>query len=713
MSTRRLWIALGVVIAALVTPLSRWPIHAQQDCTESTGSLEDRTYHSAILNETMPYSIYTPSCYQTSGRQYPVVYLMHGSDAVDSHYWVRLGLIEALDQGTAAGIIPPMIVVLPFGGWVANQNQFGAVSWANVFLNELMPDVETHFRVDARREMRAIGGISRGGFWAFNIAFLHPDLFSILGGHSPFFHPSHWAGANPLNLVQSVPGIERLRIWMDHGKYDYAAPNIKIMETRLIARDLSHVYLEYPEGSHEGAYWASHVMDYLIFYGAAWLSSDTPTPTPSPTPQARTAPLNTPIPALFPATALKSGRYSLPLSVLQEVAGGGLNPDLILDSAILAQLQAQGITLHPQTRITSSEGVITALETERSGWTLRPLEALSPRFRLLMVDEINPLYGLRAGDIPQYPFLFGQFPAAPPTTILISGVTAMTRRTGDVIDANGTEWASSGLRGITRRADIFHVSNEVSFHVDCPQLIGGRPFGPFCAKDPYFEVLLDWGVDVVELSGNHNLDYQGGAYLRTLERYSAAQIKTVGGGATLEQARQTLTFDTPNGRIGWLSCNWVGPQWALAKDNAPGAAYCDEAWLSVAIPQLKASHEVVIVSIQFTETDSNYPTPRQETAFRQVAEWGADVVIGTQAHLPQIFDLYRAARGEDVLIAYGLGNLIFDQTEDYRYSFLPELILSGGELRAVALYPTLIENQGRPRLMDERTRGLFLGKLLR
>src|SRR5690606_8114985 len=157
----------------------------------------------------------------------------------DDGQWVRLGLPEVLDQAIADGAFPPMIAVMPFGEWIANQNQFDTVSWENVFLTELMPLVESAYRIDARRETRAIGGISRGGFWALEIAFRHPDLFSAVGGHSAFLDPDHAPDDyNPLDLALNAPGLESLRIWLDRGADDYAAPGLELMDERLAQRGI-------------------------------------------------------------------------------------------------------------------------------------------------------------------------------------------------------------------------------------------------------------------------------------------------------------------------------------------------------------------------------------------------------------------------------------------------------------------------------------------
>ena len=168
--SRSAFIAMMLFLLTLCLPTQQG---FAQSCTSTNSTITRDRFRSAPAETTFYYSVYTPPCYAESTTAYPVIYLMHGSNDDDGH-WGRLGIQQALDTGIANGTLPPMIVVTPYGEWLANKNQFDAISWENVFLNELMPLVESQYRIDARRETRAIGGISRGGFWAFEIAFRHP-----------------------------------------------------------------------------------------------------------------------------------------------------------------------------------------------------------------------------------------------------------------------------------------------------------------------------------------------------------------------------------------------------------------------------------------------------------------------------------------------------------------------------------------------------------
>lgn len=237
----------------------------------------NRSYASTIAGTTVRYRVYLPPCYEESKRRYPYVILFHGSDRDQTEWTDIMRVDRVLESGIEAGRLPPMIIVMPGGGDLANTRIFTrARSFEGVVLDEIMPAVEARYCTLETRAGRAIGGISRGGFWAFLIAFRHPKLFSAVGGHSPFFHPDNAPPAyNPLDLAKTVvfPAGKQPRIWVDRGKNDYAEPGITPFVATLKARGIPGTYKLYPTGRHETAYWASHVPAYLAFYGKSWPKS--------------------------------------------------------------------------------------------------------------------------------------------------------------------------------------------------------------------------------------------------------------------------------------------------------------------------------------------------------------------------------------------------------------------------------------------------------
>ena len=192
-----------------------------------------------------------------------------------------------------------------------------------------------------------------------------------------------------------------------------------------------------------------------------------------------------------------------------------------------------------------------------------------------------------------------------------------------------------------------------------------------------------------------------------LDFFAGQGMAVVGGGLETGAARQPLILEHHGNRIGWLACNAIGPYYALVNEDEnalggarPGAAYCDRDWLRDALPVLASQVDLTLLTVHYREFESHLPTDQQRYDFRGFAEWGADAVIGSAEHKAMIFEFYPTRRGETAFIHYGLGNLFFDQLPwGNRRFFMDTLHVYAGELLMVELFPGLIEDQARPRLL--------------
>lgn len=245
-------------------------------CDRDTGEIiEVNEFRSETAGgENLRYHVYVPPCYVETQVRYPVVYLLHGLSYREQQ-WADLGAVEALEQGIRLGALPPMILVMPYYGNFGQVNNFPPdPSYETVILEELMPAIEDNFCTIENRDHRAIGGISRGGFWAFSLAFRHPDIFGIVGGHSAFFPDNGEVppAFNPLEIAQnsSLLPNANLRIYMDNGASDSSGPSQQQLSNRLQARSIPHSYVINPTGEHNNEYWSAHVSEYLAFYGRNW-----------------------------------------------------------------------------------------------------------------------------------------------------------------------------------------------------------------------------------------------------------------------------------------------------------------------------------------------------------------------------------------------------------------------------------------------------------
>ena len=241
-------------------------------CPDEEGQVLRLSFYSEVAGQNVSYRMYQPPCFYDTFQRYPYVILFHGT-GYDEAMWDNLDVAAVMDQGIRKGTLPPMVLIMPDGGYLAELNDRpDGESFETVILDELMPIIESDFCLWGSASGRAIGGISRGGFWAFSIALRHPEMFSALGGHSPHFEPDNALPQyNPMNLAGELSADDPFpRIFMDNGEEDYVGANALKLSKLLTQNGIPHEYLTYPIGGHDYDYWRAHVAEYLAFYGQEW-----------------------------------------------------------------------------------------------------------------------------------------------------------------------------------------------------------------------------------------------------------------------------------------------------------------------------------------------------------------------------------------------------------------------------------------------------------
>ncbi len=247
--------------------------------------LEQRTFYSAALDRTMPYSLYLPSGYAAAPatERYPVLYLLHGRG--DSHQsWLEYGLHTEADRLIAAGVIPPLLIVMPEGeaGYWSDHVGTGP-RWGTYVGVDLVAEIDASLRTVRGRDGRAIGGISMGGHGALQLALRHPDTFSIVGAHSVALRAQDIAPAflgaaeafaerDPVALYARHHDVATsLQLWLDIGADDPWLPATARFHSQLIGHTIAHRWTVWP-GGHDATYWRAHMPDYLTYYGLALMT---------------------------------------------------------------------------------------------------------------------------------------------------------------------------------------------------------------------------------------------------------------------------------------------------------------------------------------------------------------------------------------------------------------------------------------------------------
>lgn len=241
-----------------------------QHCDFSQGEVLDEEMPSKLLARPLAVKIYLPPCYAKNREKgYPVLYMLHGQTYLNDQ-WRRLGLLTAADEFITAGIIIPMIIVMPYEvSWSATPEES---SFDESFLQELLPYIDGKFNTCSERTCRAVGGLSRGGNWAIYLGFSHPEKVTAIGAHSaPLFYGEIQRMTAVLKTTGAVAKLPA--IYMDVGNSDENLHQVMTYVDLLKKNNVPYQFTEF-QGYHSEDYWRAHVNDYLIWYSAQFTAGN-------------------------------------------------------------------------------------------------------------------------------------------------------------------------------------------------------------------------------------------------------------------------------------------------------------------------------------------------------------------------------------------------------------------------------------------------------
>jgi len=253
---------------------------------------DNLTMNSEILNMDRNYAIYLPPDYETSSRSYPVLYLLHGLGD-DQTGWIQFGEVKKIaDNAIINGEATPMVIVMPD----ANTGEVGyfnipSKNWMyeDFFFNELMPHVESKYRIKSEKRFRAISGLSMGGGGTLTYALHRPDLFSAAAPLSSATGStdveeslkrirrygfeftrdemqSLLKANHPLELIKDIPlnKLNSVRWYIDCGDDDYLFEDNSLLHIAFSKRGINHEY-RVRDGAHTWTYWRESLPTVLEF----------------------------------------------------------------------------------------------------------------------------------------------------------------------------------------------------------------------------------------------------------------------------------------------------------------------------------------------------------------------------------------------------------------------------------------------------------------
>lgn len=246
------------------------------------GTVSKIWYHSQAENKDRRMTVYTPAGYETSGKRYPVLYLLHGIGGDEEAWYTQGRATQILDNLIAQGKATPMIVVMTNGNLAMEaapgEGSEGLTvptmslpktmegSFETAF-PEIINFIDKTFRTQANKKGRAIAGLSMGGFHSLYISCNNPDKFSSVGLFSaavgvtdPSISPIYQDFDKKLDVLFSSKNRPSL-FYVAIGNTDFLYNSNKELRAKLDAKGYPYEYVE-TDGGHIWRNWRKYLADF-------------------------------------------------------------------------------------------------------------------------------------------------------------------------------------------------------------------------------------------------------------------------------------------------------------------------------------------------------------------------------------------------------------------------------------------------------------------
>ncbi len=239
--------------------------------------------HSTCMSKDIEAAIMLPSSYVGSaGRRYPVIYFLDGHSGNGKRLFYDFYKDDLLKQSDKFNVI--MVAVGSFNTWYFDSPVKPDVKWQSFLIKELIPFVDGKYRSVAKREGRAITGLSMGGHGSFYTAFRHPELFIAAGSTSGGVdfrpwpenwdiaamlgkkteHEKDWDDNVVVNNLNALPKAE-MAIYFDCGTDDFFLAVNRALHQKISDMNIAHTYEEFP-GGHTQDFWARSLPKHVEFF---------------------------------------------------------------------------------------------------------------------------------------------------------------------------------------------------------------------------------------------------------------------------------------------------------------------------------------------------------------------------------------------------------------------------------------------------------------
>ena len=349
-------------------------------------------------------------------------------------------------------------------------------------------------------------------------------------------------------------------------------------------------------------------------------------------------------------------------------------------------------------------GTPAEVRADRDVVAVVPASEVAPPLTVATVDGVDPLREPTAYAVTTE----GPEPPAV-TTVTITGDVMLGRRVGDHLAQVGDPTAA--LRPMSRRlagADLTIGNLESTLSQAGAPRQGGDSFAASPAVRSGLQLA---GYDVLSLANNHTGDFGLRALVETVRRVRAGGFVSVGAGIDLARASRPAIVERNGVRFGVVAFDAIG-ETPAATPSGPGAlrvrmdprtgplVRADLDRVTELVRSLRSRVDVVLVLPHWGTQYTHRTVRDQRLVARALTQAGAAVVIGGHPHWVQGMESV-----DDALIAYSLGNFVFDMlpvggvyTRETQEGAVLELTFWGSTLKAARLVPVVTGADFAPRV---------------
>ncbi|MHB8927913.1 MAG: CapA family protein [Bacillota bacterium] len=238
-------------------------------------------------------------------------------------------------------------------------------------------------------------------------------------------------------------------------------------------------------------------------------------------------------------------------------------------------------------------------------------------------------------------------------TVALAGDILLDRGVARQIEAHGLSYPLGGVAPLLRGADLAFANLEG------PLTDRGGPLPKqfvFRASPKAAVTLKRAGLGILSLANNHTLDYGPEGLVDTVAWLERQGVATVGAGPDRARARQPRLVRVRGLSLAFLAFNGFPNEVLVPVSTEPSVASLETGSLAADVATARRMADVVIVSFHWGAEFSQAPSEGQRRLAHEVIDAGATLVVGHHPHVLQPIEEYHGG-----LIAYSLGNLVFDQ----------------------------------------------------